>query len=92
MHSLGNEALSVEYMAEYTGISTKTDLIKLLEKNINPSETQVSTAMSKPILPLDANANQEEAQEKMMEKKTRHFAVTPNEIIVGFVSIKDLDS
>ena len=45
MYSRGRDALLIEEMGEYTGIFTKTNLIKLLEKNINPAKVDVSTVM-----------------------------------------------
>jgi CBS domain-containing protein len=45
MPSRGRDALLIEEMGEYTGIFTKTDLIKLLEKNINPAKVDGSTVM-----------------------------------------------
>ena len=92
MSSQGADVLLIKHMGEYTGIFTKVDLIKLLEKNINPAEVSVSTVMSKPILSLDAFTSVEEAREKMEENNIRHYAVTQNEKIIGVVSIKDLDS
>ena len=88
----GVDALLIKQAEEYIGIFTKTDLIKLLEKNMNPSEVIVSSIMSKPILSLDAQITPDEARQKMQEKNIRHYAVTQNKIIVGLISIKDLES
>ena len=71
MSSQGKDVLFIKQENEYTGIFTKTDLIKLLEKNINPAEVGVSTVMSKPILSIDASASVEEARKIMVEKKLR---------------------
>ena len=92
MSSQGAGALLIKQSEEYIGIFTKTDLIKLLEKNMNPAEVTVSSIMSKPILSLDAKTTVDEARNKMLEKNTRHYAVTQNKNIIGVISIKDLDS
>jgi signal-transduction protein with cAMP-binding, CBS, and nucleotidyltransferase domain len=92
MSSQGVEALLIKQAEEYIGIFTKTDLIKLLEKNMDPSEVTVSSIMSKPILSLDVKTTADEARQKMQEKNIRHYAVTQNKKIVGVISFKDLDS
>ncbi|MBT3184624.1 MAG: CBS domain-containing protein [Nitrospina sp.] len=92
MSSQGTDALLIKHAGEYTGIFTKTDLIKLLEKNIDPAEVSVSTVMSKPILSLDANTSVKEARQKMIEKKLRHYAVTQNGKITGLISILEMNS
>ena len=63
----GTDAILIKQKEEYTGIFTKTDLIKLLEKNIDAAEVNVSTFMSKPIPTLDANTSVKEARQKMVE-------------------------
>ncbi len=90
MSSQAIDALLIKQEEDYTGIFTKTDLIKILEKNINPAEVSVSTIMSKPILSLDEFTPIEEAREKMIEKNIRHFAVTQKGKIIGLISIKDI--
>lgn len=92
MSSLGKNALLIEQMDQYIGIFTKTDLIKLLEKNIDPAEIIVSTVMSKPILSLEASTTVKEARDRMLENKIYHYAVTQNEKIVGLISFMDMDS
>lgn len=92
MSSQGKDALLIKQQEEYTGIFTKTDLIKLLEKNIDPAEVEVSTVMSKPILTLDASTTVEKARELMIKNKLRHYAVTQNEKIVGLISFTNMDS
>ena len=68
MSSLGADALLIKQEEEYIGIFTKTDLIKLLKKNMNPSEVIVSSIMSKPILSLDAKTTTDEARKKNAKK------------------------
>ena len=92
MSSQGMEAILIKQEEEYTGIFKKTDLIKLLEKNIAAAEVNVSTFMSKPILSLDASTSEEETRKRMVEKNIRQYAVTQNGKIAGLISIKDLDS
>ena len=91
MSSQGKDVLFIKQENEYTGIFTKTDLIKLLEKNINPSDVNVSSVMSRPILSIDASASVDEARKKMLEKKLRHYAVTQNGGIIGIISIMDMN-
>ncbi len=76
---------------DYIGIFTKADLIKLLEKDLNPSTITISSAMSSPIRSLDQTESQDEAKMKMLEKNIRHYAVTDGKNIVGMISNKDLD-
>ncbi len=92
MSSQRVDVLLIKDLGEYTGIFTKADLIKLLEKNIDPAKVSVSTVMSKPILSLDANTSMEKARQKMVENKLRHYAVTQNGKIVGLISIMEMDS
>ena len=92
MSSIETDALLIRQNEEYSGIFTKTDLIKLLEKNINPAEVTVSTIMSKPILTLDMDTTVSEARQKMWDKNIRHYAVTRKKKIVGIISINDLDA
>ncbi|HIE80447.1 MAG TPA: CBS domain-containing protein [Nitrospinaceae bacterium] len=92
MSSQRVDVLPIKDLGEYTGIFTKADLIKLLEKNIDPAKVSVSTVMSKPILSLDANTSVEKARQKMVENKLRHYAVTQNGKIVGLISIMEMDS
>jgi len=92
MSSQRVDVLPIKDLGEYTGIFTKADLIKLLEKNIDPAKVSVSTVMSKPILSLDANTSVEKARQKIVENKLRHYAVTQNGKIVGLISIMEMDS
>ena len=78
MSSLDADALLIKQEEEYIGIFTKTDLIKLLKKNMNPFEVIVSNIMSKPILSLDAKTASNEARKKMQKKNILHYAVTQN--------------
>ena len=91
MSSQGAGALLIKQSEEYIGIFTKTDLIKLLEKNINPADILVSAVMSKPIFSIDVSASVRDAREMMIEKRLRHYAVSQNGKIVGFLCIMDMD-
>ena len=91
MSSQRVDVLLIKDLGEYTGIFTKADLIKLLEKNIDPAKVSVSTVMSKPILSLDANTSVKEARQKMAKKNIRQYAVTQNGKIASLISFKDLD-
>jgi signal-transduction protein with cAMP-binding, CBS, and nucleotidyltransferase domain len=91
MSSQGEDAIFINKMEEYIGIFTKTDLIKLLEKNINPADILVSAVMSKPIFSIDVSASVRDAREMMIEKRLRHYAVSQNGKIVGFLCIMDMD-
>lgn len=92
MSSQKSDAILIKQDDEYIGIFTKTDLIKLLEKNIDPAKFTVSTVMSKPILSLDAKTTVKEAWEKMLENKIRNYAVTQDKKIIGLISTKDMDA
>ena len=68
MSSQGMEAILIKQEEKYTGIFTKIDLIKLLEKNIDPARVNVSTFMSKPILSLGASTSEEETRKRIVKK------------------------
>lgn len=76
---------------EYVGIFSKADLIRLLEKELDPSSTNISSAMSSPILCLDQNESPEGAMQKMIKNNIRHYAVTDGKNIIGLISNKDLN-
>ena len=76
---------------KYIGIFTRTDLIKLLEKELNPSTLTISSVMSRPIQSLDQTESQDEARAKMIKNNIRHYAVTDAENIIGMISNNDLN-
>jgi signal-transduction protein with cAMP-binding, CBS, and nucleotidyltransferase domain len=76
---------------EYAGIFTKTDLIKLLEKELNPASIPISSAMSSPIRCIDRTKSHDEAREKMLENNIRHYAVTDGKNIIGMISNNELN-
>lgn len=76
---------------DYVGIFTKTDLIKLLEKDLNPSTIIISSVMSSPVRCLDQTESHDEAKEKMLENNIRHYAVSDGKNIIGMISNYDLD-
>jgi CBS domain-containing protein len=76
---------------EYVGIFTKADLIKLLEKELNPTSITISSVMSSPIRCMHQTESHDGAREKMLENNIRHYAVTDGKNIVGMISNKDLN-
>ncbi len=76
---------------DYVGIFTKTDLIRLLENNLDPSTITISSVMSSPIRCLNQTESHDEAKEKMLANNIRHFAVTDGKNIVGLISNNDLN-
>ena len=76
---------------EYVGIFTKTDLIKLLEKELNPASIPISSVMSSPIRCMDQAESHDGAREKMLENNIRHYAVTDGKNIIGMISNNDLN-
>ena len=76
---------------EYVGIFTKADLIKLLEKELNPTSITISSVMSSPIRCMDQTESHDGAREKMLENNIRHYAVTDGKNIIGMISNKDLN-
>lgn len=76
---------------DYEGIFTKADLIRLLEKGLNPSTISISSAMSSPIRCLNQTESHQEAKAKMLKNNIRHFAVTDGNNIVGLISNNDLN-
>jgi signal-transduction protein with cAMP-binding, CBS, and nucleotidyltransferase domain len=63
MSSQGTDALRIKQADEYIGISTKVDLNKVQEKNINPTEVTVPGIMSKLILSLDVKITSNETRQ-----------------------------
>ena len=76
---------------EYEGIFTKADLIKLLEKELDPSTITISSVMSSPIRCMDQTESHDEARRKMLENNIRHYAVTDGKNIIGLISNNDLN-
>ena len=76
---------------EYEGIFTKADLIKLLEKELDPSTITISSVMSSPIRCLDQTESHDQAKKKMLENNIRHYAVSYGNKIIGLISNNDLD-
>jgi len=76
---------------EYVGIFTKADLIKLLEKDLNPTSIAISSVMSSPIRCMDQTESHDEARRKMLENNIRHYAVTDGKNIIGLISNNDLN-
>jgi CBS domain-containing protein len=76
---------------EYVGIFTKADLIKLLEKELNPISITISSVISSPIRCIDKTESHDGVREKMLENNIRHYAVTNGKNIVDMISNKDLN-
>ncbi|MFT4578309.1 MAG: signal-transduction protein with cAMP-binding, CBS, and nucleotidyltransferase domain [Nitrospinales bacterium] len=76
---------------EYVGIFTKADLIKLLEKELDPTSITISSVMSSPIRCMDQTESHSEARQKMLDNNIRHYAVTDGKHIIGLLSNKDLN-
>ena len=76
---------------EYVGIFTKADLIKLLEKELNPASITISSVMSSPIRCMDQTESHDGARKKMLENNIRHYAVTDGSNIIGMITNKDLN-
>ena len=76
---------------EYVGIFTKAELIKLLEKELDPTSITISSVISSPIRCMDQTESHDEARRKMLENNIRHYAVTNGKNIIGLLSNKDLN-
>jgi CBS domain-containing protein len=76
---------------EYLGIFTKADLIKLLEKELDPTSITISSAIPSPIRCMDQTESQDETRREMLENNIRHYAMTNGKNIIGLLSNKDLN-
>ena len=89
-HNVG--ALLVKDKEEYVGIFTKADWMhKVLKWEGNPVTIKVASVMTAPIITVEKDEPLAKASLLMEKNGIRHIAVMDNEIIVGMISIKDLE-
>ena len=75
-----------------SGIFTERDLMqRVVAKNLQPVQTQVSQVMTTPVATLAPDSPAEDAMRLMSEKKIRHtLLVDPAGKLVGMISLRDL--
>ncbi len=84
-------SLLVTRDGKYIGIATEVDIVrKVVNKELHPKETSVSSIMSAPLITIEANASFMEANDKMEENNIRHLVVTKEGTIVGVLATRDL--
>jgi len=89
-HKVG--ALLVKDNGKYVGIFTKADWMhKVLKWEGNPVTIKVASVMTAPIITVEKDEPLAKASLLMEKNGIRHIAVMDNEIIVGMISIKDLE-
>ena len=85
-------SLLVKKDNEYIGIFTKTDWIDMVLKEVcNPNTIKVSEVMVSPIIKIDKNDTIAKASNLIEINHIRHLAVTEKDMIVGMLSVKDLE-
>ncbi|TAK06544.1 MAG: CBS domain-containing protein [Candidatus Manganitrophaceae bacterium] len=83
-------SLLVTQEGSYIGIITEVDIIrKIVAKGIDPATAPVKTAMTSPLITIEANRSVLDANDLMEQKKIRHLGVTRKGKIIGIVSIRD---
>ena len=76
---------------EPKGIITERDMVqKVLAEGLNPSQVQVGTIMTVPVIDIDINRTVHDASDLMAKKGIRHLPVTENHQLVGILSVRDL--
>ena len=91
MRDLGISSLLVEKNGKTIGILTETDIVKkCVAEKLDLAETNIDSAMSAPILSLEADKPLKDAYIFMAAKNIRHLTISENGTIVGMVSSKDL--
>jgi len=84
-------ALLVTEGGEAKGIVTERDLVqKVLARELDPSQIQVGSVMTVPLINIDVNRTVHDASDLMAEKGIRHLPVTENHKLVGILSVRDL--
>jgi arabinose-5-phosphate isomerase len=68
------------------GIITESDIVKILDRNKNISETIAEELMSKPLVWIESDESLKNALKMMHENGVRRLAVTKNGILVGIVT------
>lgn len=73
------------------GIVTDRDLVvKVVARDINPSEIKLGDIMSSPLVVVDENERLERAASMMNKKKIRKLPVVSDDRIVGLLSENDI--
>ncbi len=76
---------------EPTGIITKSDIIRaIIIEKMNPAETPVREAMSKPLKFVDTNEDLDVVINMMIEQNIGHILVKENGKFVGMISSLDI--
>ncbi|MBI3610408.1 MAG: CBS domain-containing protein [Nitrospirae bacterium] len=91
MKKNGIGSLLVKEGEQILGILTATDIVhKVVANGLSPQITDTETAMSFPLITIDADSEIEQAGEQMVENGIRHLAVTQNGRVIGLISMRDL--
>ena len=73
------------------GIFSERDLMKrVVVECCDPERTAVGLVMSTEVVTIDESASLEEAMEAMQSHNCRHLPVTRGEMVVAFLSMRDL--
>ena len=86
-------SILVKENEDFVGVFTETDLLrKVASEDLDLENTQISSAMSSPIISIDCNKSMVAAFLMMEQKNIRHLGVLENKKIIGVISIKDIAS
>lgn len=84
-------ALLVVSEGVHVGVVSETDLVrKAMAMGVNPTERQVRSIMSHPLITIEIDRSAHEASDLMAEHGIRHLPVTQDGRIVGMISVRDL--
>jgi CBS domain-containing protein len=92
MYKNNISALLVENDGKYVGIFTKADWIDMIRKEVcDPNTIKIMALMVNPIIKIDKDDNLAKATTLFEENHIRHLIVTDNDMIIGILSVKDLE-
>jgi CBS domain-containing protein len=92
MYKNNISALLVENDGRYVGIFTKADWIDMIRKEIcDPNTIKISEIMVNPIIKIEKGETLAKAISLIENNHIRHLVVTDNDMIIGMLSVKDLE-
>jgi len=84
-------AIAVRKGTTIVGVFSERDLMKrVVVECCDPERTAVGLVMSTEVVTIDESASLEEAMEAMQSHNCRHLPVTRGDMVVAFLSMRDL--
>ena len=73
------------------GIFSERDIInRVIAKHLSPTATRVAEVMTTNLVVASTNETHEDCLRKMKQANCRHLPVVDDDVLVGFISIRDL--